>query len=157
MRHQHKNGLSQNKWDKISSNLAAFFALCVALFPMNVYPSHYYCNILYRSISSWRNYVHYGSAGAFFLTLAAMSYFLFTKTKDDDKANMTPQKIKRNKLYRICAVIMCVAIVLIGSLNIKVIGNALEPYKPIFVLETIALWAFGLSWLTKGEFLLKDR
>jgi hypothetical protein len=28
--------------------------------------------------------------------------------------------------------------------------------KPIFWLETIMLWAFGVSWLVKGEFLLED-
>jgi hypothetical protein len=32
----------------------------------------------------------------------------------------------------------------------------LQQYKPVFWFETIAVWAFGLSWLTKGNVLFKD-
>ena len=32
----------------------------------------------------------------------------------------------------------------------------LEALHYVFWFETIALWAFGISWLVKGEFLLKD-
>jgi len=28
---------------------------------------------------------------------------------------------------------------------------------PTLILETIALTSFGISWLTKGEFILKDK
>ncbi len=31
-----------------------------------------------------------------------------------------------------------------------------ESFNPIFWLEAIALWAFGISWLTKGETILID-
>jgi len=31
-----------------------------------------------------------------------------------------------------------------------------KPFRPILVLETIALWAFGFSWLIKGETWWKD-
>jgi len=33
----------------------------------------------------------------------------------------------------------------------------LERYAPIFWLEGIAVIAFGVSWLTKGEAILKDK
>ena len=33
---------------------------------------------------------------------------------------------------------------------------ALMNYDPVFWLETIALWAFGISWLTKGRAILND-
>jgi hypothetical protein len=29
--------------------------------------------------------------------------------------------------------------------------------RPVFWLESIALWAFGISWLVKGETILKDK
>jgi hypothetical protein len=32
-----------------------------------------------------------------------------------------------------------------------------KSYKPIFWLEFLALEAFGISWLTKGEALLSDK
>lgn len=33
----------------------------------------------------------------------------------------------------------------------------LEPIRPVFVFETIALWAFGTAWLVKGELVLADK
>jgi len=142
-----------NNWDWISSNLAAVFALGVAFFPMVVKEGHRQCNILCRSNSPWRNWVHFGSAALFFITLACISIFLFTKT---DKPHISKKKRARNKIYRACGIIMLVSIAVIASLQIYAVYEVLSPYKPTFVLETIALWAFGLSWLTKGEFLLKD-
>jgi hypothetical protein len=32
----------------------------------------------------------------------------------------------------------------------------LTAFNPVFWLETIAILAFGVSWLTKGEAILKD-
>jgi len=143
-----------NNWDRISSNLACVFALGIAFFPTNVCDDCAYCNILGRNDNSWRNGVHYTSAALFFITLACMSLFLFTKTKN--KGQMTKQKRKRNMIYKTCGYIMIIAIAFIASLQIHAVRNLLGPYKPTFWLESVALWAFGFSWLTKGEFLLKD-
>jgi len=41
--------------------------------------------------------------------------------------------------------------------NLHWLQLKLDDYKPIFILETIALWAFGASWLVKGQFLLTDK
>ena len=142
-----------NNWDWVTSNMAAIFALGVAFFPMVVKDGHDQCNILCRSDSPWRNNTHYGSAALFFITLAYMSIFLFTKT---DKQRITKKKKIRNKIYKACGIIMIASILLIASLRIKCVYEILSPFKPTFILETIALWAFGFSWLTKGEFLLKD-
>jgi hypothetical protein len=97
--------------------------------------------------------VHYASAALFFLTLAYISFFLFTKSK----GHKTPEKKMRNKVYRTCAVVMVGCLVVIALVH--VFGwekYNLAQLKIVFLLETLALWAFGLSWLTKGEFLLKD-
>jgi hypothetical protein len=32
-----------------------------------------------------------------------------------------------------------------------------EAYKPVYWLETLAILAFGISWLTKGEAILGDK
>ena len=87
------------------------------------------------------------------MDFAIFSYFsliLFTK----GVAKPTPQKKKRNIVYKVCGYIMLACILLI-FLNF-LIKPQLGDLKPVFCLETIALWAFGISWLTKGEFLLKD-
>jgi hypothetical protein len=142
-----------NNWDWVTSNIAAFFTLGVAFFPMNVKNGE--CNILSRNTSCWRNNVHYGSAALFFITLACMSLFLFRKS--DDEANIKGRKKARNKVYLVCGIVMLVAVASIASLKIPMIGKVLLPYNPVFWFETIALWSFGLSWLTKGEFILKDQ
>jgi hypothetical protein len=66
---------------------------------------------------------------------------------------MTKQKIERNRVYRVCGIVIAAAI----------LGVPFDDYpaitflKPTLVLETIALTAFGISWLTKGELILKDK
>ena len=80
--------------------------------------------------------------------------FLFTKSK----GGMTEAKKKRNIVYRACAVVMVACLVLI-SVYLAWLKNSfpnLEHLHPVFSFEAIALFAFGFSWLTKGEALLKD-
>jgi hypothetical protein len=101
-------------------------------------------------------YLHYIFAALFFLTLTYFSLFLFTKTNPDGKP--TRRKLQRNRIYRICGYTMFACIVLVGvySANLGGIKVSLAPYNPIFWLEAIAIVAFGISWIVKGEALLKD-
>jgi hypothetical protein len=41
--------------------------------------------------------------------------------------------------------------------KIEGVHSVLKDYHPVFVLETITLGAFGISWLTKGDAILKDK
>jgi hypothetical protein len=52
---------------------------------------------------------------------------------------------------------MLACIVLIAVYELFLSGTGLAELKPVFWLESLALWAFGLSWMTKGEVLLEDR
>ncbi|MFA6247322.1 MAG: hypothetical protein WC615_10305 [Mucilaginibacter sp.] len=143
-----------NNWDRIASNIACVCALGVAFFPTNITPDVVNCKIFSRPDDIIRNTIHYTSAALFFITLACMSLFLFVRTAN--KSHMTNQKRKRNIVYKTCGVVMIVAIGIIASLKIKAIHDILGPYKPVFWLESVALWAFGISWLVKGEVLLTD-
>ncbi|MCO1659521.1 DUF998 domain-containing protein [Pseudonocardia humida] len=97
--------------------------------------------------------VHYVGAGAFFLALAYLSYFRFTRTAGAP----TAQKLRRNVLYRVCGIVMVVAIALAVLLD-NVLPEAVSgAVLPVFWLEVAAVLAFGLSWLVKGEALLQDR
>lgn len=141
-----------NSKDNIFTNAAGLFALGVAFFATHDNSTDR-CSIVEMDAPAWRPFVHYGSAALFFLTLAYISLFLFTKSK----GTKTPEKIKRNRIYRACALIMVACLLLIALTHLL----GWEQYnstwfKIVFYLETIALWAFGFSWLTKGEFLLKD-
>lgn len=97
--------------------------------------------------------VHFVFAAVFLLTLAYFSLCLFTKT-DPDRAP-TSRKLLRNKVYRIagCIMLACLALIVVFLL---LPGRPLEAYNPVFWLEAIAVVVFGVSWLVKGEAILRD-
>jgi hypothetical protein len=43
------------------------------------------------------------------------------------------------------------------SLTLEPVARVLQPIHPILCFESLALMAFGVAWLTKGEGFLKDR
>jgi hypothetical protein len=135
--------------DKIAGNLGCLFAVGVALFPMT--PESNPSNIA-RIIGS----VHLAFAALFFLTLIYFSLRLFTKT--DKTKKPTRSKLKRNKVYKACGYTMstCIALIAIYLLLPSGMTSFLEKYNPIYWLETFAVLAFGISWLTKSEAILKD-
>ena len=135
--------------DQWSSNAGGLFALCIVFFRTN---GGGRCSVLTLPDSDFLNTAHYLSAGLFFVTMACISLFLFTKTS----GSPTKQKLRRNRVYKACGIIMLVFMSLIPCLKIKSIPPAFFNYVPEFWFESIVLWAFGFSWLTKGEGLLKD-
>lgn len=132
------------KQDSVFSKIAGVAALGIAFFATSETSAK-------GDVSS---ILHYITAGIFFTALSYMSVFLFTKST---APVMTPQKIKRNRVYRACGIIMAVNIAFVPFDDLPAIHNAIGFLKPTLVVETIALVAFGISWLTKGEFLLKDK
>jgi hypothetical protein len=141
------------KVDDIASTLAGLFAVTVAMFATSNNPDHQ-CTMRTLADLPWSIVVHYTAAALFFLTLAFISFFLFTKS-DGPKTN---RKELRNKIYRTCGVIIVVSILFIFLFKqIGWLHMHLAKYKPVFWLEWVALAAFGTSWLIKGEFLFEDR
>ncbi|MEO6067401.1 MAG: DUF998 domain-containing protein [Gemmatimonadales bacterium] len=127
--------------DDIAGDFAWLFALGVAFIP-------------HDDPAPWST-VHLISAGALFLTLAYFSLVLFTKT-GGSLAAMTAQKVTRNRVYRLCALVMVACIGVIGAYKLKGWTWAVGPLPAVFTFETLALWAFGISWFVKGETLWKD-
>ena len=92
--------------------------------------------------------LHLVCAAVLFGLLGIFSHFLFTKTKDP--ASMTPEKRRRNRLYRICGK------VIFASIALVLVNNALKlpaSWHLLLVLETVCVLSFGTSWLVKGGFL----
>jgi len=142
--------------DRIVSALAGAFGLTLALMPTNLLNPLPDCNIVCNTAQhNWIGTVHLIAAGLFLLLLGCFSFFLFTK----GETNPTPQKIVRNKIYKIAGLIIfaCVILLIIFFSLPPDIETGLQKLKPIFWLETVAVVAFGFSWLVKGEFLLKDQ
>jgi hypothetical protein len=124
--------------DDVAGYLACVFALGVAFFP--------------NSGEGWEKIVHFSSAAGLFLVLSFFSLFLFTKSGD----SRTPQKRMRNRVYVACGLAMLACMVLIGLYYLFLKDTAVSDIKPVFWLESLMIWAFGISWFVKGETLLKD-
>ena len=104
---------------------------------------------------SCSNIVHVACAGTFFVILALSSLFLFTRKREDRMP--TERKLLRNIVYRICGWVMIATLVGILIVMIFLSDSIQEKTRIVFFAETILLEAFGISWLVKGEAILKDR
>ena len=159
------------KHDIIAAVLAGIFAFGVALFPTAP-------EVAATATDEVIGTVHLTSAALFFLTLAYISLFLFTKTNPEKTlkprkpldylallvvtktipgAPLNPRKKWRNVIYRICGYTILACIVLLIIVTVPSINNFIKPLHLVFWLESLAVVAFGFSWLIKGETLLKDK
>ena len=133
--------------DNIAGDLGCVFAVGVALFPTSSAAS---------GSARFIGYIHLAFAALFFLTLIYFSLCLFTKT--DPARPPTRRKLLRNKVYKACGFIMsfCILLIFIYSFLPREAASHIQVLNPVFWLEAIAVVAFGVSWLVKGEAILKD-
>lgn len=129
-----------NRTDDIVGNLACVFALGVALFPN-------------KGFGPYIQMVHFSSAGLLF---GALSYFSLVLFKKSNKSVIEGRKATRNMVYTICGTVMlsCILLLIIYYAFLK--NPDWDKYSPVYWLETLALVAFGVSWLTKGEMIWRD-
>jgi hypothetical protein len=136
-----------DRGDNITTALAGLGAITLALSP--TFPPE---PAMPTAAETVGGVLHYTGAGVFFLGLAYLSYFRFTRTSGDP----TEQKLRRNVLYRVCGVVMVVSIAVAVLLDNVLPAAVLDAVVPVFWLEALAVLAFGVSWLVKGETLLRD-
>ncbi len=159
------------KWDIIASIVAGICAIGVAIFPTapEIDPT---------AIQKAIGIAHGIFAGLFFFTLACMSIFLFTKTNPyqtlkprnlKDRLFMfvmtrtkpgmplNPRKKRRNIVFRVCGYLIIFCIIGMVIVGIPSIKEHVQQYNLVFWLESIAVFAFGASWLIKGDTILADR
>jgi hypothetical protein len=98
--------------------------------------------------------LHAMCGGLFFLSLSFMSIFLFTRRHP---GVMGREKRRRNVIYRTCGVIMILAVVCIALYALFWSETSVAGVNPMLILESVALFAFGVSWIVKGNTLFKDR
>jgi predicted RND superfamily exporter protein len=70
---------------------------------------------------------------------------------------MGKEKKRRNVIYRSCGIVMILAIGCITVYTIFFRRTFLAAINPVLILESVALVAFGISWLVKGHTLFKDK
>jgi len=135
--------------DRIAGSLAGISAIGVAIFPT---PPP---GVVVTSSMLYVGYFHFAFFLLFFLTLAYYSLFLFTRSNSDGKP--TARKLQRNLVYRTCGYTMLICTLL--SLAYMVIQYSIyispTAFQPVFWLESLNFFAFGLSWLTKGQLFLR--
>ena len=86
-----------------------------------------------------------------------MCLFLFTRS-DKPKNKRTKQKRIRNRIYIFCGIVMTCALITVFLGLINVIPKDIYKNNHLtFWMETIAIEAFGFSWLVKGETLFRDK
>ena len=130
-----------DRWDNWAANVAGFFALGIALFPTAM-----------QGPQDWVGKMHFICAAVFFMILSGIAMFLFRRTKPDP----TKQKVARNKIYLICGLVMILSLAAI-LIYFSFFNFEKSPSCFVFWAETIALFAFGVSWLTKGGTLYPDK
>jgi len=135
--------------DDLLTNMAGIFAFGIALCPTGEHERNK-CAVFSYPESDVRSLIHYGSAALFFITLASISFFLFTRSE----GFKTPEKKIRNRIYRTSAALMIIFIALVPLIPLLVPHP--KNLNATFWLETGALISFGISWLVKGEVLFKD-
>jgi len=130
------------KIDDITATIAGIFGILICLFPMTYLPEPSTLTGVLHLPSNISNIFHCISAFGFFGTLAFMSYFLFTKSDGE----MTKQKKIKNIIYRICGIGM------MGSFLLMLLNFfSWAPYNLTWIVEAIALFFFGVSWIVKSD------
>lgn len=135
-----------DKTDDILNTITGIFGLMICLFPCYIEGMQYVGT--FRTPVEVSATIHNASALAFFALLSYISMFQFTKHGDQE---MTKEKRARNVIYRICAVGM------IASFSVLLLPSF---YIQVWLVETLALFFFGVSWLTKANafrILFKDK
>jgi hypothetical protein len=136
--------------DDFVSTIAGICAIGVALFPTTP-------DVDATQRQTAIGLAHALFAACFFIILALMAIFLFRRTDQD---NPTRRKQQRNTIYLICGIVILACVVLAALIllvqNLSV-TTWLRPLHPIFWLESLSIFAFGVAWFVKGEtFILKD-
>jgi hypothetical protein len=135
--------------DELAGYLACAFALGVAFCPTTP-PGNPNPTALQNALGN----AHEICAAAMFLVLAFFCLVLFRRTGKNGRP--TPRKLLRNRVYAICGWTIVGCMVTMVSLHIPAFASLVEHINMLLIFESIALEAFGIAWLTKGEAILKD-
>lgn len=143
------------KTERISDNaithIGGFAAIIVVLFPTRCCESG---SVVIQQMCDAHTYplwghdnkvvsiIHLISAGIFLASMGWMAFFRFTKGKK------TKEKRREIVLYRSSGIIMWVSILI---LLVEFIIKRHFTIYDVFILETVSVFAFGISWLVKGE------
>jgi len=147
--------------EKISDNtvtsIAGFFAIVAVIIPTCCVGSGdatincgetYLKDYLLGHLSTTNNIIHLISAALFIVLLGWMCVYKFTRSK-------TEKGKKYHTLYRICGYVVwasvgCIALIIALDTFTNIDFDIKLP-NYTFILESVALYAFAVAWLVKGN------
>lgn len=127
--------------ENVATNIAGACAIGIAFFPTGADEC-----VRHHGVSA-----HGVFAVIYFAALTYLALFVFTAI--DPAKQLSRAKVHRNWVYRICAVVMALAVAcaVITFFLPEGLRGALCERRALFWLESIAGIAFGVAWLTKGK------
>jgi hypothetical protein len=142
------------KIDNIVGNMSGLFALGIIIFPASMYCGKDIRVGIFLINDKCSGYIHLVFSALFFLLLSFNSIILFTK---HGLGPITKEKRHRNIIYRLCGLVMILAMSCIIIYTSFFKNTFIWKIHPVLILESIALLAFGISWLVKGHTFYKDK
>ena len=140
--------------DSITSTISGVLALGISLFPTSTEIIGINKVGIFQLNNKISVYFHLTFASLFFLSMAFISIFLFTRNESN---MLTKEKKKRNLVYIVCGCIILFSILCIIVYTAALQNTFIATLKPILIFETLSLISFGVSWLVKGETLFRDK
>lgn len=144
--------------DNLMTNIGGFAALIVVLIPTCCQGSNdtyieSLCGLsnlpMLGHNVEYLNQIHLWSAAIFFFCMGWISIYKFTKGMETKIGiNAIKRKKMENIIYKTCGIIVWLSI---GILLIRMITGFELTNADVFIMETIAIFFFGVSWLIKGK------
>ncbi|MEE9453154.1 MAG: hypothetical protein V3V13_02065 [Paracoccaceae bacterium] len=96
--------------------------------------------------------LHFIFAAIFLFSLGIFSFFKFTRS-NTPKSEWGCDKLFRKWTYRVMGTVIFACLIVIGIIMFLIDKKMIPDPKNdwLFWLESIAVWAFSISWLVKGE------
>lgn len=135
--------------DNFVSTLAAVFGSMLTFFPCRFDKTEDLRIGIFNLPQQLSDKFHIAGAIPFFIMLALNSLFIFTITWQDGR-DPGPRKRRRNLIYRICGAVMLLGVASVIVLYC-LLGDRLDQTYWVLGIEAVMLWAFGFSWLVKGD------
>jgi hypothetical protein len=160
-----------DKLEDWTANAACFFALGLALFPIDDYPQYHELSAAQRlapaSSGSFEPFaprslpglLHTICGGGFFLTLALYCLFYFPKTRFPPDPDAEPHAVYRSALYRLQGLSLLLSMSLMGVYLVLLPDDwqrRADGYRALLWLEWVAVWSFAGAWLMKGRLIVTD-
>lgn len=148
-------------WERTLTLVAGFCGVGIAFFPTaTTMGNSLSIHKIRQEVPQFFGLVqwHFIFAALFFISLALISLYYFRKTNVNDLQSTErkkKQKAKRNIVYKICGWTMLISVALM-ILYFTIDPPSLRNMPVVFALETVAVEAFGISWITKGQTLWPD-